>query len=226
MTSKPTLWDDAHFLVRCLRYRLRTERLQIKTMMRLRLQGATVLDIGANKGINCFWLARAVGPSGHVVAFEPQPEMRDGIEHLKRRFDWSNLEVINVALSDTTGTMNLSRQKVGDGSATLEVACRHDGDATLDVQVKRLDEIAVERFSKLRFIKCDVEGHELAAFSGGAETIRNYRPVVQFESTVTDEKTPVIFQFYRQMGTPACFCWETNTSTIRISTRLRTISSE
>lgn len=200
MTSKPTLWDDAHFLVRCLRYRLRTERLQIKTMMRLRLQGATVLDIGANKGIYCFWLARAVGPSGHVVAFEPQPEMRDGIEHLKRRFDWSNLEVINVALSDTTGTMNLSRQKVGDGSATLEVARRHDGDATLDVQVKRLDEIADERFSKLRFIKCDVEGHELAAFSGGAETIRNYRPVVQFESTVTDEKTPVIFQFYRQMG--------------------------
>ncbi len=46
MTSKPTLWDDAHFLDRCLRYRLRTERLPIKTMMRLQLQGATVLDIG------------------------------------------------------------------------------------------------------------------------------------------------------------------------------------
>src|SRR4051794_18497175 len=156
MTSKPTLWDDAHFLVRCQRYRLRTERLQIKTMMQLQWQGATVLDIGANKGIYCFWLARAVGPSGLVIAFEPQPEMRGGIEHLERRFNWSNLEVINVALSDTTGTMNLSRQKVGDGSATLEVARRHDGDATLDVQVKRLDEIANGRFTKLKFIKCDV----------------------------------------------------------------------
>lgn len=200
MTSKPTLWDDAHFLVRCLRYRLRTERLQIKTMMQLQLQGATVLDIGANKGIYCFWLTRAVGPSGQVIAFEPQPEMRDGIEHLKRRFNWSNLDVINVALSDTTGTMNLSRQKVGDGSATLEVARRHDGDATLDVQVKRLDEIADGRFSKLKFIKCDVEGHEIKAFSGGAQTIQKYRPLVQFESTVTDERTPAIFRFYREMG--------------------------
>ena len=71
--------------------------------MRLQLQGATVLDIGANRGIYCFWLTRAVGPSGHVIAFEPQPEMRDGIEHLKRRFNWSNLEVINVALSNPEG---------------------------------------------------------------------------------------------------------------------------
>ena len=38
--------DTAHFLVRCLRYRFRTEKLQIKTMMRLNLRGATVLDIG------------------------------------------------------------------------------------------------------------------------------------------------------------------------------------
>ena len=33
------------------------------------LRGATVLDIGANKGIYCFWLARAVRISGRVIAF-------------------------------------------------------------------------------------------------------------------------------------------------------------
>ena len=41
-------------------------------MMGLHLKGATVLDIGANKGIYCFWMMRAVGPSGNVIAFEPQ----------------------------------------------------------------------------------------------------------------------------------------------------------
>jgi ubiquinone/menaquinone biosynthesis C-methylase UbiE len=51
-----------------LRYRFRTEKLQIKTMMGLDLNGATVLDIGANKGIYCFWMMRAVGPSGNVIA--------------------------------------------------------------------------------------------------------------------------------------------------------------
>jgi len=105
--------DNAHFLVRCLRYRFRTERLQIKTMMSLRLSGATVLDIGANKGIYCFWMMRAVGRSGCVIAFEPQPEMRDSVERQKSRFDWRNLRVMNVALSNSDGSMDLSRQRIG-----------------------------------------------------------------------------------------------------------------
>jgi ubiquinone/menaquinone biosynthesis C-methylase UbiE len=68
MASRLTSVAHAHFLVRCLRYRFRTEKLQIKTMMGLDLNGATVLDIGANKGIYCFWMMRAVGPSGNVIA--------------------------------------------------------------------------------------------------------------------------------------------------------------
>jgi predicted methyltransferase len=67
-------FEDVHFLVRCLRYRFRTEKLPLKTLMRLDLKGAAVIDVGANKGIYCFWLSRAVGQSGKVIAFEPQPE--------------------------------------------------------------------------------------------------------------------------------------------------------
>ena len=168
--------------------------------MRLRLNGATVLDIGANKGIYCFWMMRAVGRSGRVIAFEPQPEMRDSIERRKLRFDWRNLRVMNVALSNSDGSMNLSRQKVGDGSATLELARRRATDATLDVQVTRLDAMADETFRNLKFIKCDVEGHELNVFLGGEQTLRRHRPVVQFESTVTDPRTQQIFRFFRGLG--------------------------
>src|SRR6202453_5547058 len=95
MFARSAWIDNAHVLVRCLRYRFRTEKLEIKTMMRLQLRGATVLDIGANKGIYCFWMRRAVGPSGSVIAFEPQPEMRDSIERQKFRFDCRNLRAIN-----------------------------------------------------------------------------------------------------------------------------------
>ena len=200
MASRSSFLDNAHFLVRCLRYRLRTEKLQIKTMMALQLTGATVLDIGANKGIYCFWMMRAVGPSGHVIAFEPQPEMRDSIERQKRRFNWSNLRVMNVALSDLEGEMSLARQRIGDGSATLELPRRRSEDQTINVQVHKLDTIADEGFSKLKFIKCDVEGHERNVFLGGEQTIQRYRPVVQFESTVTDKRTQDIFQFFRGLG--------------------------
>jgi FkbM family methyltransferase len=200
MVARSAFIDNAHFLVRCLRYRFRTEKLQIRTMMRLRLNGATVLDIGANKGIYCFWMMRAVGRSGRVIAFEPQPEMRDSIERRKLRFDWRNLRVMNVALSNSDGSMNLSRQRVGDGSATLEVARRRSTDATLDVRVTRLDAMPEETFRNLKFIKCDVEGHELNVFLGGEQTLRRHRPVVQFESTVTDPRTQQIFQFFRGLG--------------------------
>src|ERR1700679_2378598 len=138
IVARSAFIDHAHFRVRCLRYRFRTERLEIKTMMRLQLSGATVLDIGANKGIYCFWMMRAVGRSGRVIAFEPQPEMRDSIERRKLRFDWRNLRVMNVALSNSDGSMNLSRQRVGDGSATLEVARRRSTDARLVVRLPRL----------------------------------------------------------------------------------------
>jgi FkbM family methyltransferase len=152
MVARSAFIEDGHFLVRCLRYRFRTEKLEIKTMMRLQLRGATVLDIGANKGIYCFWMMRAVGRSGRVIAFEPQPEMRDNIERRKSR-SWRNLRVMNVALSKTDGSMNLFRQRIGDGSATLEIARRRSTDKKLDVQVIRLNALTDANFTNLKFIK-------------------------------------------------------------------------
>jgi FkbM family methyltransferase len=197
----PSTWrDDAHFLVRCLRYRFRTEKLEIKTMMKLNLRGATVLDIGANKGIYCFWMLRAVGASGRVVACEPQPEMSDNIAQRQARFHWRNLRVLNTALSDSDGQMRLSRRKIGDGSASLEASRHRPNDDAIDVPATRLDALSGDLLANLKFIKCDVEGHERNVFLGGEQTLRRYRPVVQFESTVTDEQTPQIFQFFRGLG--------------------------
>src|SRR6202012_4757548 len=103
-------FEDAHFWVRCLRYRFRTERLPLKTLMRLDLKGATALDIGANKGIYCFWLSRAVGPGGRVLAFEPQPEMTPYIATRKRHIGWTNVTTLNVALSNRSGSACLARE--------------------------------------------------------------------------------------------------------------------
>src|SRR5262245_57751500 len=150
-----------------MRYRLHTEKLEIKTLMQLELNGATALDIGANKGIYCFWMLRAVGRSGRVVAFEPQPEMAEAIGQKQARFDWPNLEIINIALSDAEGTLNLARDRIGDGSASLEASRHRAGQDRLDVPVRRLDALAGELLANLKFVKCDVEGHERSVFRGG-----------------------------------------------------------
>lgn len=184
-----TSYEDARFMMRCLRYRFRTERLQLKTLARLNLRGATVLDIGANKGIYSFWLSRAVGPEGSVLSFEPQPEMVSYIN--ARRLGWDNVRTLNVALSNAGGSAKLSRKRIGDGSASLS---RQIGE-TISVPLAKLDEFPI---SDLKFIKCDVEGHEHEVFIGGESMIRRFRPIIQFEATAPDNQT--LFSFFERMG--------------------------
>jgi len=164
--------------------------------MSLNLSGATVIDIGANKGIYCFWMARAVGALGRILAFEPQPEMRDYIERRKARSHWQNLTLFNVALSNAEGSANLTRQRVGDGSASLQGARRRDDSESIMVPLTALDRL--DDLSNLKFIKCDVEGHEYNVFRGAEQTIRRFRPVVQFEALPTE--TPYLFFFFKQIG--------------------------
>lgn len=187
-----TTFENAHFVLRCLRYRFRTERLPLGTIGRLNLKGATVLDIGANKGIYAFWLARAVGPRGRVVAFEPQPEMVDYIGRRRTQFGWRNVDIVNVALSDCNGSAQLSRQRIGDGSASLS---RRNGE-TISVPTTKLDDLP--DISGVKFIKCDVEGHEPKVFAGAERTIRTFRPVIQFEASPPDDRQ--LFAFFASLG--------------------------
>ncbi|MFT4115935.1 FkbM family methyltransferase [Bradyrhizobium sp.] len=188
-------FEDAHFLVRCLRYRYRTEKLPLKTLMLLDLEGATVVDIGANKGIYCFWLARAVGPSGKVLAFEPQPEMIRYISERKRRLALHNVETVQTALSDHRGSAQLTRQHVGDGSASLCLERGKATDESISVPLAKLDDFELR---DVKFIKCDVEGFELNAFNGARRLIETCRPVVQFESL--SENADKLFNFFEQLG--------------------------
>ncbi|QHP74263.1 FkbM family methyltransferase [Bradyrhizobium sp. LCT2] len=176
-----------------MRYRFRTERLQLKTLLSLNLRGGTALDVGANKGIYSYWLARAVGPSGNVVAFEPQPEMARYINDRKRAFKLKNVEVLNTALSKEAGRATLTRCRVGDGSASLEPG-RLQADQ-LTVPLATLDSM---HMPNLRFIKCDVEGHELNVFSGAERTIKSSRPVIQFEAVPTESAD--LFSYFENLG--------------------------
>ncbi len=189
-------YSNMRFLIRCLRYRYRTERLAIKTLMSLNLSGATVLDIGANKGIYSFWMSKAVGATGRVLAFEPQPEMRRYIEHRKADFGWQNVTILETALSSAAGVALLARQRIGDGSASLQPSRRREDSETIKVTLAKLDDMG--GLCDLKFIKCDVEGHEQQVFRGAEQTIRSHRPVVQFEAVAAE--TPELFSFFLGLG--------------------------
>ena len=81
------------------------------------------MDIGANRGIYTYWMSKKVGDRGRVISFEPQPELGDFLQDLKKSFKLNNVEIQNKGLSDEEGKFDIFRGFVGSGGAKSEKPC-------------------------------------------------------------------------------------------------------
>ncbi len=175
------LYESLHMMHRAWRYKNRTERDEVRFMLAQDLRGKLVLDIGANAGIYSYWMSRAVGPSGRVIAFEPQPEMVDALKKLRRSFRFKQLEIAPTGLSDTDGQATLSRNMSHLGGASIARELP-DANDSFTIPLTTLDAYIDEHADRpVSFIKCDVEGHEPAVFRGAMQTLRRDRPALLFE---------------------------------------------
>jgi len=131
--------------------------------------GDICVDIGANFGWYTTLLARLAGPTGHVHAFEPVPDV----------FAWLER---NVALSRGGAPVHLVRAALGDGSQdevtlylfeqmtlghTSLLPGRHTPSRVVTAPLMTLDNYLAEaQVGPVSFIKADVEGAELAMLAG------------------------------------------------------------
>src|ERR1700757_3992531 len=67
---------------------------EVAFLLRWLAPGMTAIDIGANVGAYSLPMARAVGPHGHVFAYEPGSEPRSMIERSRTINRADNLRVI------------------------------------------------------------------------------------------------------------------------------------
>lgn len=137
--------------------------------------GATVVDIGANLGYYTVMLADLVGPTGRVVAFEPNPRLfnllQSNVEingfrsrtqcHAKAVTGISG-EVLNFVIPPTD-------PKNGGLMVPLPDHQPRPGMIELPVETLALDDLNV---GPIDFIKIDVEGAEEALWSGIQQTIK------------------------------------------------------
>ena len=171
------------FLYRAWGYRLRQDRQEVATLLRSLAPGDTAVDVGAHKGAYTWWMQRAVGARGKVIAFEPQPELATYLRQIGRDFRLRNVEIVNAALSATPGTLKLYRP---DGQVTPGATVRQGlfgmGGQAIDVAVESLDYyLRHHPAGPVRFIKCDVEGHELEVLRGCRRTMAEDRPILLLE---------------------------------------------
>lgn len=143
--------------------------------------GDTVIDIGAYRGVYTYPLARLVGSSGHVIAYEPQPAL---VSYLTAAARWGAMRRVDVrgyALSASEGMVTL-RVPIAHGH-------RIDGHATLrdiesevtthTVQTRVLDKEPLP--GPVSFMKIDVEGHELPLLEGAKAVLERYKPTMLIE---------------------------------------------
>ncbi|HEY2950215.1 MAG TPA: FkbM family methyltransferase, partial [Micromonosporaceae bacterium] len=138
--------------------------------------GDTVVDIGANVGCIGLLAAHLVGPSGTVVAVEPNP---DNLQLLYAGIvanGVANLRVLPYAASDRRQVFSLA----GGTSNTHLVAARPAADQAAYAQSVVLDEELAD-LARIDFVKIDVEGHEPLALRGFAGLLRKHRPTLLTE---------------------------------------------
>ncbi|WP_185154114.1 FkbM family methyltransferase [Fulvivirga sp. M361] len=188
------------------RYRLRAEKESVRFLLEQNLEGSTLIDIGANKGIYTYWLSKKAGKNGKVFSFEAQPELEDHLIEVKKAFHLTNTRIESVGLSSEQGKSYIYRSKIGAGGASIEKQFSNDSKELENLEKIGIELTTLDIFAKnnnlqnLSFIKCDVEGHEFSVFKGAKETLKQYTPTLLFECYHDEAASGEIFNFLTALG--------------------------
>lgn len=202
------LLDSIKLAWRARKYQRKTDPGGIAFLIDKIGQGQTAMDIGAHKGGYLYFMRKAAGPQGHVIAFEPQLKLHDYLAGMKFKCRWDNVTLERIALSDSTGTAELfiPGNTVSEGSspgASIALAGDPASGRTETVATITLDDYVTKYDLSPALLKIDVEGNELALFRGGAHTLRRLRPkiLVEIEARhVGRDQAEQTFRFLTDLG--------------------------
>ena len=138
--------------------------------------GHTFVDLGANEGYFTVIGAKLCGPSGRVLAIEPQQRLLPVIEENIRLNGVGNTKVLNVAISDQSGTatLNLTSDTNSGGSGLY----RHTKYKlpTQEIATQTLEQVLIAQgLNHVDLLKVDIEGFEYEAVLGSPRVFQQQR---------------------------------------------------
>lgn len=150
-------------------------------------KGDICLDIGANVGGITFAMAKRVGESGKVFAFEPGAPIFQRLKsNIEMNQDLKNIIIpFQLGISDkTTNCYWKEHQGLPGNGSIVEFGESNEK----PVAVTTVDDHLLKNpIEKLNFVKIDVEGMEYEAIKGGGDTWKKYLPVIYYETIQTFE---------------------------------------
>jgi FkbM family methyltransferase len=126
--------------------------------------GETFFDVGGFDGYTSLEFVKHCPDYAAICVFEPEPGNREVCRQTLAKH--KHIEIFPFGLSDENNMLCMEAA----GSAS-----KISNKGSISIEVKRLDDV---RFAALSpsFIKMDIEGGELQAIRGAADSIRKYTP--------------------------------------------------
>lgn len=148
-------------------------------MQRILQEGDVFVDVGANEGMMTLLGAKLVGPSGRVIAFEPNPTPRGILERSLERNAIANVELHAAGLGDEAGELRLFVPRINTGEGSFTKPADDSAGDYVSCPVLVGDLVIGDRRPKL--IKADVEGFEAHVLKGLEGVLRSARPMIVME---------------------------------------------
>jgi FkbM family methyltransferase len=139
-------------------------------------EGSTAIEIGSNLGTHTIPMARMVGPSGRILAYEPQRLIFQLLCHNLIANRIFNVQAFNAAAGARSGSAivpDLDLHKPNNFGGT-----RIHAKSGLKTEIKTLDDISLQSLS---LIKIDAEDCESEILLGAINTIDQHRPAILLE---------------------------------------------
>ncbi len=151
------------------------ENAEIDFMTRHLKPGDGMVDIGANIGVYTLAACRAVGPHGHVYAFEPMPKTSQMLgQSISENGYAQRCTVFPMAIGATDQRMGFAISDSNPGASHVSASAWD-----IEVSCRALDNIDLSR--RIAFLKIDIEGLEPRFLEGARRTLAEHRPVILTE---------------------------------------------
>lgn len=159
-----------------------------KFYLSLDFAGKVVYDVGSYEGIFSMFAARAVGPKGALVVFEPNPvNFRRTKQNLEMNDFRCSITMRNVGLGADSYSARMACPSSDFARATLnqDIARMYTSYGEVieecEIQVERLDDAIVAGLPIPQFIKIDTEGYEYEVITGAERTLCEQSPELFIE---------------------------------------------
>ncbi|MEO8117615.1 MAG: FkbM family methyltransferase [Bacteroidota bacterium] len=164
----------------------------------------TIIDIGANLGYFSLTFSKLINQKGVLYSIEPVKPYRELLEKKMRKRP--NIFILSFALGD----QNLESVNLGmppmlrhikylrHGTVTVLSKDKTEEGQLLFESVMRKASDVFSAFTKIDYIKCDIEGYEAVVMPEIKDALIKHKPLVQLETW--GEQLPVMLQLFDSMN--------------------------